>query len=71
MSIWTVAAVSQEIEALARLAEGLLQEDLPAWHAAYSAALTAQSAEQARTTVPLRDLHTRILGKLKLERNRP
>jgi hypothetical protein len=75
MSIWTVAAVSQEIEALARLAEGLLQEDLPAWHAAYSAALTAartaQSAEQVRTTVPLRDLHTRILGKLKLERNRP
>ena len=71
MSIWTVAAVSQEIEALARAAEGLLQEDLPAWHAAYSAALTAQSAELASTRTLLRNLHTRILGKFKLERNRP
>ncbi len=71
MSIWTVAAVSQEIDALARAAEGLLQEDLPAWHAAYSAALTAQSAELASTRTPLRNLHTRILGKFKLERNRP
>lgn len=75
MSIWTVAAVSQEIEALARAAEGMLQEDLPAWHAAYSAALTAarnaQSGEQAGARASLRNLHTRILGKLKLERNRP
>lgn len=75
MSIWSVAAVSQEIEALARAAEGMLQEDLPAWHAAYSAALTAaraaQSAEPAGTRAPLRNLHTHILGKLKLERNKP
>ncbi len=74
MSIWTVAAASQEIEALARAAEGLLQEDLPAWHSAYSAALTAarsaQSQERAGVSAPLRNLHTRILGKLKLERNR-
>jgi hypothetical protein len=75
MSIWTVAAVSDEIKALASAAEGLLQEDLPAWHAAYSAALTAarnaQSREQDATRAPLRNVHTRILGKLRLERNRP
>ena len=70
MSTRTVAAIARDVDALGHAADGLLHEELPAWHAAYSAALvaarTAQSTE-AITRSPLRDIHARILAKLRPE----
>lgn len=70
MSTQTVAAIARDVDALGHAADGLLHEELPAWHAAYSAALmaarTAQSTE-ASTRSPLRDIHAHILAKLRPE----
>lgn len=69
VSTRTVAALARHVDALGHAAEGLLHEELPAWHAAYSAALTApqtgQSPAQTSARLPLYDIHVRILGKLR------
>ncbi|EJB05489.1 hypothetical protein Rleg9DRAFT_4373 [Rhizobium leguminosarum bv. trifolii WSM597] len=71
MSMHTVAGLARHVDALGHAGDGLLREELPAWHAAYSAALTAarsaQSSAQAGTRSLLRDIHARILGKLRSE----
>ncbi|NEJ70528.1 hypothetical protein GR197_08240 [Rhizobium phaseoli] len=71
MSMHTVAGLARHVDALGHAGDGLLHEELPAWHAAYSAALTAarsaQSPAQAGTRSLLRDIHARILGKLRPE----
>ncbi|RUM23611.1 hypothetical protein EFQ99_20225 [Rhizobium vallis] len=71
MSMRTVAGIARHVDALGHAADGLLHEELPAWHAAYSAALTAartaQPPAQASATSLLRDIHTRILAKLRPE----
>lgn len=71
MSMRTVAGMARHVDALGHAAEGLLNEELPAWHAAYSAALTAARTPQPPAQVSarslLRDIHTRILAKLRPE----
>ena len=63
----TLEAVARNVEALAWSGEGLLREELPAWHSAYSAALMAarSSNDGTDTASSLRDIHARILGKLR------
>lgn len=62
----TLEAVARNVDALAGFGDGLLREELPAWHTAYSAALmAARSSNGGPATVSsLRDIHARILGRL-------
>ena len=63
----TLEAVARNIDALAWSGEGLLREELPAWHTAYSAALLAARSSKGGTQAvsSLRDIHARIFAKLR------
>lgn len=63
----TLQAIAGNIDALAWCGEGLLREDLPAWHTAYSAALLAARSSKGgmQAVSSLRDIHARLLTKLR------
>jgi hypothetical protein len=62
----TLEVVARNVDALAGFGEGLLREELPAWHTAYSAALMAARSSNGgpETVSSLRDIHARILARL-------
>jgi hypothetical protein len=62
----TLAVVTATIETLGWSGQDLLQEELPAWRNAYAAALIAsRTAPDPVLFSTLRDLHTRIISKLR------
>lgn len=66
----TLDVAAGNVDGLAAMGQGFLNEDLPAWHTAYAAALLAvrNSAEpRAGLLSSLNTIHARILRKLKSE----
>lgn len=62
----TLEALARNMELLAWSGQGLVREELPAWHTAYSAALlAARTASRGTDAISaLQSIHARILGKL-------
>ena len=61
----TQDALALQVDALALAGQGLLREDLPAWHGAYAAALSAARSARggADAMTLLQSLHARLLGR--------
>lgn len=66
----TNEALRGNVQALIDAGRGMLEEDLPAFHTVYTAALSAASGESSATAEsgwfqPVRDVHARLMHKLK------
>ncbi|MDE1995937.1 MAG: hypothetical protein KGI75_25785 [Rhizobiaceae bacterium] len=68
VAVQTIGAIRQMVDGLRLFGEDLVRSELPAWQAAYSAALAARAMEPGRAAgIPslLRDIHRRMLTKLR------